>query len=648
MKSLLRHAVALLAFSSFSLAQTPATATVAPPDTVVAESIPAIPAALAEKVVRYSEFRSAGMQSWHPLRREMLIGTRFAENNQIHLVKMPGGARTQLTFSNERSAGGRFQPKKGKYFVFNRDIGGGEWFQLYRYDVATGDETLLTDGKSRNTGIVFDHTGDRIAYSSTRRNKKDGDIFIMDPANPATDKMLLQVDGGGWNAADFSHDGKQLVVLEAISVAESYLWMVNTATGDKKLLTPKGGEKVSYSDARFAADDKSIYFTTDKGSEFHRLSRMDLASGKITFLTTAIPWDVEEFDVTEDGKTIAYVTNEAGIGKLHFLDAATAKPLPSPKLPVGVIGGLNWHENGQDLAFTISSARSPSDVYSVNLGTQAVSRWTFSETGGLNTANFSEPELVKWKSFDGKEISGFLYRPPAKFPGKRPVVINIHGGPEGQSRPGFLGRGNYFINELGIAVIYPNVRGSQGYGKSFAESDNGFKREDTYKDINALLDWIKANPTLDGDRILVTGGSYGGHMTLAVATNYNDKICCSLDVVGISNLVTFLEHTEAYRRDLRRVEYGDERDPKMREFMERTAPMTKVKNITKPILVVAGKNDPRVPISEADQFVTKVRDNKTPVWYLIGKNEGHGFQKKPNQDYQFYATILFMQEYLLK
>jgi dipeptidyl aminopeptidase/acylaminoacyl peptidase len=313
-----------------------------------------------------------------------------------------------------------------------------------------------------------------------------------------------------------------------------------------------------------------------------------------------------------------------------------------------VIGGLNWHENGRDLAFTISSAKSPSDVYSVNLGTQAVSRWTFSETGGLNTANFSEPELVKWKSFDGKEVSGFLYRPPAKFTGKRPIVINIHGGPEGQSRPGFLGRNNYFLNELGIAIIYPNVRGSQGYGKSFAESDNGFKREDTYKDINALLDWIKANPALDGDRILVTGGSYGGHMTLAVATNYNDKICCSLDVVGISNLVTFLEHTEAYRRDLRRVEYGDERDPKMREFMEHTAPMNKAQNITKPLFVVAGKNDPRVPMSEADQFVTKVRVNKTPVWYLVGKNEGHGFQKKPNQDYQFYATILFMQEYLLK
>jgi protease II len=646
LKLLFRLACQILALCAFSSAQT--AAVIAPPDTVMAEGIPAIPAALADKVGRYSEFRSATIQSWHPTRREMLIGTRFADIGQIHFVKMPGGDRTQLTFSNERSGGGRFQPKKGNFFIFNRDVGGGEWFQLYRHDMASGDDTLLTDGTSRNTGAVWDHTGDRIAYSSTRRNRKDGDVFVMNPADPKSDKMLLQVDGGGWGATDFSHDGKQLIIHEGISVAESYLWLVDSAAGSKKLLTPKGEEKISYSDARFAPDDKSIYFTTDKGSEFHRLSRMDLATGKITFLTSAIPWEVEEFDITDDGKTIAFVTNENGVGKLHFLDAASGKSLPSPKLPVGVIGGLNWHENGREIAFTISSARSPADVYSVSFPALAVTRWTFSETGGLNTANFSEAELVKWKSFDGKEISGFLYKPPAKFTGKRPVIINIHGGPEGQSRPTFLGRNNYFLNELGVAMIFPNVRGSQGYGKSFAESDNGFKREDTYKDIDALLDWIKANPALDGDRIMVTGGSYGGHMTLAVATNYNDKICCSLDVVGISNLVTLLQNTESYRRDLRRAEYGDERDPKMREFMERTAPINKAQNITKPLFVVAGKNDPRVPISEAEQMIAKVRANKTPVWYLVGKNEGHGFQKKTNQDYQFYATILFMQEFLLK
>jgi dipeptidyl aminopeptidase/acylaminoacyl peptidase len=310
---------------------------------------------------------------------------------------------------------------------------------------------------------------------------------------------------------------------------------------------------------------------------------------------------------------------------------------------------MQWHENNKDLAFYISSARTPADVYSTDLTSGKVDRWTYSETGGLNASTFVEPELIRWKSGDGLEVTGWLYRPNSqRFPGKRPIIVNIHGGPEGQARPGFMGRNNYFFDELGVAMVFPNVRGSTGFGKTFSMMDNGFKREGTYEDIKALLGWIKQQPTLDGNKILITGGSYGGHMTLATATRYNDMICCSIDIVGISNLVTFLEHTEAYRRDLRRAEYGDERDPTMREFLERIAPMNHVKNITKPMFVIQGANDPRVPKSEADQIVAAVKQNGTPVWYLIGKDEGHGFSKRKNQDFQFYSTILFMQEFLLK
>jgi dipeptidyl aminopeptidase/acylaminoacyl peptidase len=276
-----------------------------------------------------------------------------------------------------------------------------------------------------------------------------------------------------------------------------------------------------------------------------------------------------------------------------------------------------------------------------------VERWTTSETA-VNTSSFPEAEMVRWKSFDGKMISGFLYRPPAKFTGKRPVLIDIHGGPEGQSRPGFLGRDNYYLNGLGIALMFPNVRGSTGYGKSFTKLDNGFLRQDSYKDIDALFDGIATRPALDADRVAVTGGSYGGHMTLAVSTFYSDRIRCSIDVVGMSNLVTFLEHTEAYRRDLRRVEYGDERDPKMHDFLEGIAPMNIIEMVKKPMMVVAGKNDPRVPLSESDQIAAALKKRGTPVWYLMAKDEGHGYQKKPNQDFMFYASVLFLKQYLLK
>ncbi len=372
-------------------------------------------------------------------------------------------------------------------------------------------------------------------------------------------------------------------------------------------LTPRDAtEKISYGSAQFSKDGKGIFVTTDKDAEFHRLALMDLAGKKLTYLTTNIPWDVAAFELADDGQRIAFVSDEDGVSVLHVMDSASNKELTLPKLPIGVIGAIRWHHNGHDLGFSMNDARDPGDCFSIDTNTGKLERWTSSETA-VKTDDFPQAELVKWKSFDGKMISGFLYKPPTKFTGKRPVMVMIHGGPEGQSTPNFLGRNNYFLNELGIALIYPNVRGSTGYGKTFSLLDNGFQREDTYKDIDALFDWVGTRADLDGGRIGVMGGSYGGHMTLAISTFYSDRIRCSVDIVGMSNLVTFLEHTEAYRRDLRRVEYGDERDPKMREFLEKIAPMNNIDKIKKPMLVIAGKNDPRVPVSESEQIVAALK-----------------------------------------
>ena len=623
-------------------------ATIAPPENIVADGVPNVAAAMGETAGRYSENRSAFPADWNPQRREMIIGTRFANTYQAHLVKMPGGARQQLTFYPEPVYGGSFHPKGGDYMVFAKDVGGGEWYQFFRYDFSSGESTLLTDGKSRNTSAQWSNGGDWIAYVSSRRNGEDLDLWAMNPADRKTDHLVIQLKGGGWEPQDWSPDDKKILLVEGISVNETYLWTVDPATGEKKELTPrKTNEQVAYSNARFSKDGKGVYFTSDKDSEFQRLMYMDLESKQTKVLTANIPWDLDEFALSQDGKRIAFVSNEEGLSALHLLDTSTKKELPVPKLPVGLVSGLIWHRNGRDLAFGISSASSPGDAYSLDVTTGKLERWTISETA-VKTDAFPEPELVRWKSFDGRMISGFLYRPPAKFTGKRPVLIEIHGGPEGQSRPDFLGRYNYYLNELGIAVILPNVRGSTGYGKAFTKLDNGFLREGTYKDINALLDWIGTRPDMDSGRVAVTGGSYGGHMTLAVSTFYSGRIRCSIDVVGPSNLVTFLEHTEAYRRDLRRVEYGDERDPKMREFLERIAPMNNVEKIKKPMMVVAGKNDPRVPVTESDQIVAALKKQGTPVWYVMAKDEGHGFQKKANADYQFYTTVEFLQEYLLK
>jgi dipeptidyl aminopeptidase/acylaminoacyl peptidase len=623
-------------------------AAIKPGDNLVVENVPAVPASIAEKANQYGEFRSAGLQDWDPVKREMLIGTRFADVPEIHRVKMPGGDRTQLTFFPDRTVGGHFGPK-GDYFTFSKDIGGGEWFQIYRYDLADGKVTLLTDGKSRNTGRSFAHNDNRIAYSSTRRTGQDTDIWIMDVTDPRSDKMLLKLEGGGWGVADWSPDNQKLLVQQEVSANESYLWLVEVASGEKKLLTPKSGnEEVAYGGGPFNKDGKGFYTTTDRESEFQRLAYFDLATMKPTYLTTDIKWDVEDLALSDDGKTLAFVTNEDGIGKLFLLDTATRKYRPVAGIPAGQIGGLDFHKNNRDLGFVLNSARSTADVYSLDVKTDKIDRWTYSETGGLSTATFSEPQLIKWPTFDGKTISGFLYMPDdKKFPGKRPVIVNIHGGPEGQFRPGFLARNNFFLNELGVALIFPNVRGSTGYGKTYLKLDNGMNRDHTHKDIGALLDWITKNPALDSGKIMITGGSYGGYMTWAIAYEYNDKICCTLPIVGPSNLVTLLEHTEANRRDLRRVEYGDERDPKMHEYLEKTAPLNNSEKIRKPVYAVVGKNDPRVPWTESRQMLDKLKGNGITTWFLMANDEGHGYAKKKNQDFLFYSTIMFVRQFLL-
>lgn len=640
--------------------------TLTPPASLVLDGVPPIPKTIEEEVGRYTESRAASFADWHPAKSEMLILTRFADTNQVHLVTHPGGARTQLTFFADRVENATFDPKAGAFFLFSKSAGGNEFYQTYRYDFATGDVTLLTDGKSRNSSPRWSHAGTRFAYTSTRRNGTDTDLYIEAPNDPKSAQLLAQVQGGGWQISDWSPDDSQLLVLEYLSINESYLWLFDTKTGKRTELTPRpaaGAPKVSYSKALFASDGKGIFATTDRDSEFQRLAYIDFGSQQRTWLLPNEKWDVDDWDLSGDGRRIAYTLNENGASTLHIIGvelsngAMSAKTEPDPvfhpPLAASVITDLKWQRGAtrQSLAFNVNSARSPSDVYTWSPGTpgNSVARWTMSETGGIPPERFVEPMLVHWKSFDDREITGFLYQPdPKKFGGPRPVIVQIHGGPEAQARPTFLGRGNYLINELGCALILPNVRGSAGYGKSFLLLDNGLKREDSYKDISTLLDWIKTQPRLDASRVMAYGGSYGGFMTLEVATNYADRIRCAIDIVGISNLATFLKNTESYRRDLRRAEYGDERDPQMAAFMEKIAAVNNAQKITKPLFVVQGANDPRVPKSEAEQIVATLKNEKTPVWYMLANDEGHGYGKKKNADYLFYATVQFIRDYLVK
>lgn len=633
---------ALLASSA--LAQTKPDAPITPPAAIVADGIPAIPERLRAATQPYLEFRTALVQGWNPKTKGLLILTRFGNSNQLHEVAGPGMARTQLSFETEPVAGAEYSPA-GDVLLTSKDVGGGEFFQLYRLD--QGLLTLLTDGKSRNTGATWSKDGKLVGYSSTRRNGTDTDLWIVDPRNPAaTDKMVAQLSGGGWSFVDFAPGGGKALVAHYLSIQSSEVWEIDLASGKMAKLTADT-VPVAYSDAKYGPDG-TIYVASDRGGEFQKLGILG-RDGSFRPLNPDPKWDVDEFEIADDGSFIAYTLNEAGRSTLKLIDPRTGKSLGAPQLPAGVITGIEiapWNA----VAFTMTSAQTPADAFVLDPKTLAVTRWTFSETGGLDASKNRTAELVTVKSFDGTEVSGFLTRPdPAKFPGPRPLIVDIHGGPESQSRPVFLGRNNYLINQLGIAVFYPNVRGSSGYGKTFVGLDNGpDRRENSVKDIGAFLTRFAADPGIDAKRIAVTGGSYGGYMCYASAIAYGPKLRSALCTVAISNFVTFLENTQSYRRDLRRVEYGDERDPAQRAKLTQISPLTSIAKLDIPLMVVTGANDPRVPKSEADQVVAAVRKNGKTVWHLVANDEGHGFRKKANTDFNFWTTVLFWEGTLLK
>jgi len=644
---------ALLAASAAAASQE---AVVAPPAAMVLENVPAVDASVAAHVAKYNEFKPTVMASWHPTKLEMIVSRRHNNTPQLFRLSKPGAPMELLTDYPEPVRGAKHEPRQGKFYVFNKDIGGNEVFRAYRRDLAGGEAVPITPEGQRVEDLALSPKSGKMVYVTVPVNRRGSNdkisstVSIVDPAKPESARKLAELPGGGWGEFAFSPDDKQLVYVEQVSANESYLWLMDIATGKTRRITDREGkEPVFYGSPVFSHDGKGLYVATDRGAEFKRLAYIDLATLKSRVLTPGINWDIRDVDLSHDGKMLAFVVNEEGMSVLRLMRTSDHKLVPSPKLPSGTVGRIEWHRDSRHLGLSMASATSPSEVYSIDIKTNAVTRWTTHEPMEVDMSKFVEPSLIRWKSFDGRMISGFAYRPlPAKFPGKRPVLISIHGGPEGQFQPGFQGRNNYYTDEMGLTVIYPNVRGSTGYGKSFLKLDNGRLREDSVRDIGALLDWIALQPDMDASRVAVMGGSYGGYMTLAVSTMYSDRIAASIDVVGISNFVTFLERTESYRRDLRRVEYGDERDPEMRQFLEKIAPLNNSAKIKKPLFVVQGKNDPRVPYQEADQIVASVKQSGTPVWYMMANDEGHGFGKKVNADYLFFSGISFLNTYLDK
>ncbi|MEM9075024.1 MAG: alpha/beta fold hydrolase [Myxococcota bacterium] len=608
---------------------------------LVLDGTPTIPDALRNRLRQYSNTRSAGIRGLNADGSEALIATRFAETSQLHWVQTPLGSRRQLTFEDEPIRGAALVPGADHHVLFLHDIGGNEDNQIFLLDRRTGRSRMLTDGESKHGSLVVSHDGSRIAYSGNGRNGEDMDIYVRGLGDE--DATRVERDGY-WYPLDFSRDGKKLLIAKYVSINESHLAALDLETNEVQTLTPEE-PRANHENAIFGADSETVYVVTDRAGEFRQLYSFNIAQPGADWenLSADIPWNVESIALSGDGRTLALTTNEDGFGKLRLLDVRRGR-MQEVEIPQGLIGGVLWASERSVLGFTLYGATRTGDAYTYDTRGRRLQRWTESEVGGLDPETFVEPELVRYPTFDEREIPAFYYRPRGEGP--FPVMVYIHGGPESQAQPWFSPLTQFLVVERNIAVIAPNVRGSDGYGKSYLLLDNGAKREDSVKDIGALLDWIATREELDQERTAVYGGSYGGYMVLASLATYGERLRAGIDVVGISNFVTFLENTRDYRRDLRRQEYGDERDPEMRALLERISPTNNVERIQSALFVAQGANDPRVPASESQQIVEAVRQSGHDVWYMLARNEGHGFRRKENRDVFFQLAVLFLDRHL--
>lgn len=621
---------------------------------LVYDGAPETPAALKAAIAPYYNARSAVFEDWLP-DGSMLIATRFGDTQQIHRVEKPGAARTQLTFFSEPVNSAQAVPGSDR-FLYPRDVGGAEYYQAFLRSL-DGDEVQLTAPGTRNESFVFSKDGKWVVWSQVTPGRGDYDIMLAEVANPEG-RRLVHKGTGAITPEDISPDGTRVLLSRYVSAAETRLFVLDLKTG---AVTAVGAtdRKVAYAGPKFTADGKGIVVLSDDGKEVALPVVIDIATGKARHLSiVAIEardakrpplWGAEALVLSPDRQTAAVAFNEDGYTRIDLYaldrtDGTTSKG--AVPLPKGVGTGLGFSDDGRSLAISMSTSTGAGDVWSYDLASKQMTRWTFSELGGLQASKLVEPSLIHYPTFDKRQIPAFVYRPTGEAKGKRPVIIQIHGGPEAQELPSFNPRRQSWVNEIGAVVIVPNVRGSSGYGKTYLSLDNAEKREDSVKDIGALLDWIATQPDLDASRVAVVGQSYGGYMALAVAGRYNDRIAGAIDLYGISDWVTFLENTEGYRRDLRRAEYGDERDPKMREVFDRISPRGYVSAMKKPMMVYQGANDPRVPMSESEAMVAQLRKQGTEVWYVLARDEGHGIARKSNQEQVRATEIVFLKKVL--
>ncbi|MGI8552137.1 MAG: alpha/beta fold hydrolase [Dehalococcoidia bacterium] len=588
---------------------------------------------------RYLNIRGASLPSFSPDGAHIAFVSDSTGVPQVWSIGIDGGWPEQVTFVPERVSQADYSPVADE-LLFNLDAGGNERHQLYLLS-GNGETVRPIDEDPEvmhNLGF-WSSDGRQISFASNRRRFASFDAYVADVAGGRVRRVMEE--DGNLAAGRFAPDGKSLLVARVTSSANNDLFLVDLQTEQPRHLTPHEGQ-ARYQDARFSADGKGLYLLSDQDREFLGLAYLDLGTLELRFLVER-EWDIEGLSLSKDGGLLAYLVNVGGASELHLYRTADGEELSPPQTPRGVINGLSWSPDGRYLAYGLGAATLNPNCWLLDVQSGRSRMLTHASTAGLPAASFVEPALIHYPTFDGRQIPAFWYGPRTAGGEPLPVVINIHGGPEGQARPIFNPVTQYLV-QRGYAVLAPNVRGSTGYGREYVHLDDVRLRMDTVKDIKHAVEWLKSSGRGDPRRIACMGGSYGGFMVLACVTTYPELWAAAVDIVGIANWMTMLKNTSAWRRRLRMAEYGD---PELDgDFLREISPINHVDRITAPLMVIHGANDPRVPISEAEQIVGSLEQRGRPVTYLRFEDEGHGVVKLENRVTCYTAIAEFLDQYL--
>ena len=596
---------------------------------------------------QYLNVRSAYAPSFDPSGERVAFLMDVTGVPQVWVVDAEGGWPQQLTFFNERVSSVAWAPKDGN-LLFAMDEGGSERHQLYLIDNSSGGRVVPLTNSPEVMHIFggWSPDGRSIAYASNERHRAHFDIYVHDIDNGQA-RLVYQQDGSN-SVAAWSPDGRYLVINHDNTSTYDDLILLDLQSGETRQLTPEG-DLSSYGSVRWDSQGKGLYLTTNREREFQALAYVDVASGEFATLADS-PWDVEASSLSPDGRLLAYIANEAGYSRAFIRDLENQTDTPVKGLPECTLqnprgsASVVWSPDSKRIAFTINGATRNPDIWLYDINSETLRPLTHSDTGGIPKDSFVEPQLIEFSTFDGRKVPAFLYTPEgAKADGTNPIVMHVHGGPEGQERPSFNPIYQFFV-QRGYCVLAPNVRGSSGYGRTYIHLDDVRKRMDSVHDLKYAWQWLVDSGWADSKRIAVMGGSYGGFMTLAAITSYPELWAAAVELYGIANFVSFLENTSSYRRKLRESEYGSQEDDA--DFLREISPIRHVDRITAPLMVLHGATDPRVPISETEQIVEALQAQGKVVEYVRFEDEGHGFIKRNNRVVAYSAIAEFLDKHL--